>query len=48
MEPYINIWDLDVIDVVDPVLTLGNRKKKGKKVNTHHAAILLNINAHIL
>ena len=42
MEPYINIWDLDVIDVVDPVLTLGNKKKKGKKVNTHRAAILLN------
>jgi periodic tryptophan protein 1 len=31
MEPFINIWDLDVIDTIDPVLTLGERKKKKSK-----------------
>jgi periodic tryptophan protein 1 len=31
MEPYINIWDLDVMDTIDPVLTLGERKKKKSK-----------------
>ena len=34
MEPFINIWDLDVIDAIDPVLTLGDKKKKKhKRVN---------------
>lgn len=31
MEPYINIWDLDVIDTVEPVLMLGEKKKKKHK-----------------
>ena len=35
MEPFINIWDLDVIDAIDPVLKLGDKKKKKhKKVKT--------------
>ena len=31
MEPYISVWDLDVIDAIDPVFTLGDRKKKKHK-----------------
>ena len=31
MEPFINIWDLDVIDAIDPVLILGDKKKKKHK-----------------
>merc|ERR1711962_1173209 len=31
MEPEIQIWDLDVIDTIEPVFMLGQKKKKKKK-----------------
>ena len=39
MEPYINIWDLDVMDTIDPVLTLGERKKKKSKKVWKHGSV---------
>lgn len=33
MEPYIDIWDVDLVDTLEPVVSLGRRKgKKSKKV----------------
>lgn len=31
MEPYIDIWDLDLVDTLEPVASLGKRKKKKSK-----------------
>ena len=31
MEPHINIWDLDLVDTLEPVASLGKRKKKKSK-----------------
>ncbi|XP_032236586.2 periodic tryptophan protein 1 homolog isoform X2 [Nematostella vectensis] len=46
MEPFIDIWDLDVVDTLEPVATLGKRrkhKKKSKSTNetiSHTGAVL--------
>ena len=31
MEPCIDIWDVDVVDTLEPVISLGRRKKKKSK-----------------
>ena len=31
MEPHIDIWDLDLVDTLEPVASLGKRKKKKSK-----------------
>ena len=31
MEPHIDIWDLDLVDTLEPVASLGKRKKKKLK-----------------
>ena len=31
MEPYIDIWDVDLVDTLEPVISLGRRKKKKSK-----------------
>ena len=32
MEPEIQIWDLDIIDTIEPAFMLGVKKKKRRKV----------------
>lgn len=31
MEPYIDVWDVDLVDTLEPVISLGRRKKKKAK-----------------
>ena len=31
MEPHIDIWDLDLVDTLEPVVSLGRREKKKSK-----------------
>lgn len=31
MEPDIDIWDLDLVDTLQPVVSLGKKKKKKSK-----------------
>lgn len=31
MEPYIDIWDIDLVDTMEPVVSLGRRKRKKSK-----------------
>ena len=35
MEPHIDIWDVDIIDTLEPAATLGMRKRKSKKVKCY-------------
>lgn len=42
MEPYIDIWDIDLVDTMEPVVSLGRRKrKKSKKVRSHCLELII-------
>ena len=42
MSPIIEVWDIDIIDCLEPVFKLGRRgnKKKGLTKYGHHDAVL--------
>ncbi|KAJ7379071.1 rRNA-processing protein [Desmophyllum pertusum] len=37
MEPYIDIWDLDLVDTLEPVVSLGKRKRKKSKKKSRNS-----------
>lgn len=39
MEPHIDIWDLDLVDTLEPVVSLGRRKKKKSKQKSRHSEV---------
>jgi hypothetical protein len=47
-EPEIEIWDLDVLEILQPLITLGGRDEQGKfKPGSHHQAVMsLSWNRH--
>jgi len=37
MEPHVDIWDLDLVDTLEPVVSLGRRKRKKSKKKSRHS-----------
>lgn len=37
MEPFIDIWDVDVVDTLEPVVSLGRRKKKKSRKKSRNS-----------
>lgn len=37
MEPYIDIWDIDLVDTMEPVVSLGRRKRKKSKKKSRNS-----------